>query len=139
MREAGQINKAILYHDTPEAVDEIAARLEKTGRYELAPSVMFGGQLKNIEVNRAGTDKARALTALADHLGIPMSAVLAVGDSDNDLGMLRAAGLGVAMSNAPAHVQAAADAVSPRPNTENGLADVIETYILHGGNQTGGL
>ena len=84
--------------------------LEATGRFELAPSVMYGGALKNVEVNRKGVHKGRGLERLAAHLGFSMQQVMAVGDSDNDLTMLRQAGLSVAMGNAPAHIRAAADA-----------------------------
>ena len=54
---------------------------------------------------------------------------MAIGDSDNDLSMLRMAGLGVAMGNAPVHIQAAADAVTA-DNVRDGVARAIETYLL---------
>ena len=58
-----------------------------------------------------------------------MQQVMAVGDSDNDLTMLRQAGLSVAMGNAPAHIRAAADACTA-DHTENGVARAIERYLL---------
>ena len=56
---------------------------------------------------------------------------MAIGDSDNDLAMLRMAGLGVAMANAEPHIRAAADAVTA-DNAANGVADAIGRYILEG-------
>lgn len=79
----------------------------------------------NLEVTAAGVSKGSALAALGERLDIPPEATIAFGDSENDLTMLRYAGLGVAMGNAPAHVQAAADRVAP-PCTEDGVACVLE-------------
>ena len=52
-------------------------------------------------------------------------------DSDNDLTMLRMAGLGVAMENAAPHIRAAADAVTGS-NAADGVAQAIYRYILEG-------
>ena len=54
---------------------------------------------------------------------------MAFGDGENDVSMLRAAGLGVAMGNAPEEVLAAADAVTGT-NVQDGAAQAIERYIL---------
>ena len=48
--------------------------------------------VNNIEINPAGCNKGTALRALADNLGIPMGRVMALGDNDNDVPMLRVAG-----------------------------------------------
>ena len=60
-----------------------------------------------------------------------MDAVMAIGDSDNDLSMLRMAGLGVAMANAAPQIQQAA-AVCTGSNAEDGVAQAIYRYILEG-------
>ena len=54
---------------------------------------------------------------------------MALGDSGNDIAMLRAAGIGVAMGNAPEYVKAAADAVT-EPSCGDGAAKAIERYAL---------
>lgn len=128
-QEHGCITKAILHHEEPKVVDCITDALRQTGLFELAPSAMFGGQLKNVEVNRRGVSKGRALEVLAAHIGCGMEQVLAIGDSDNDLSMLRLAGVGVAMANADPHIRNAVDAVTAA-NTEDGVARAIERYIL---------
>ena len=79
----------------------------------------------NIEVTAAGVSKASGLMVLGERLGIPPEAMIAFGDSDNDLAMLRYVGLGVAMGNARPHVKAAADRVAP-PCDEDGVAHVLE-------------
>jgi hydroxymethylpyrimidine pyrophosphatase-like HAD family hydrolase len=71
-----------------------------------------------------------AIARLADHLGIPMTAVMAIGDSFNDLEMLTSVGLGVAMGNAPEAIQAVAGAVTARCE-EDGVALALERYVLN--------
>lgn len=83
----------------------------------------------NLEINAPGVTKGSALLALARHLGLARSQLMAMGDSGNDLAMLQAAGLGVAMGNATEEVKAAADAVSA-DNNHDGVAVAIEKYVL---------
>jgi hypothetical protein len=73
--------------------------------------------------------KGRALQVVAHHLDIPLSQTMAIGDQDNDVSMLEAAGLAVAMGNASAAARQAADAIAP-PVEEDGVAWAIQTYIL---------
>ena len=128
-QEGGRILKAILHNVDPAAVDRMIALLEQDGRFELAPSVMYGGALKNVEINCKGVHKGCGLERLATLLGFGMEAVMAIGDSDNDLTMLRMAGLGVAMENAAPHIRAAADVVTAG-NAADGVAQAIYRYIL---------
>lgn len=73
--------------------------------------------------------KGAGLRWLAASLGMSMAQTIAIGDHVNDLSMLRAAGLGVAMGNADPEIQAAANAVTAS-NDEDGAALAIERYIL---------
>lgn len=81
------------------------------------------------EVMAAGATKAAAIAWTASHLGIRPDAAMAIGDSLNDIPMLRAAALGVAMGHAPSAVLEAADVVTA-PNTDEGVARAIERYLL---------
>lgn len=83
----------------------------------------------NLEVTAAGVSKGTALEQLGARLRIPRSEMIAFGDSANDLEMLRYAGLGVAMGNAPEQVRAAADLVTATAD-EEGVALVIEEKVL---------
>jgi hydroxymethylpyrimidine pyrophosphatase-like HAD family hydrolase len=81
----------------------------------------------------AGVDKGDALSWLAGWLGIPGEAVLAVGDSENDISMLIWAGIGVAMGGARREVVEAADWVAPALD-DDGAAAALERFVLGGEN-----
>ena len=66
---------------------------------------------------------------MANALRIPLEATIAVGDNLNDLEMIQAAGLGVAMGNALPELQSQAGYVTST-NDEEGLAEVIHRFIL---------
>ena len=78
----------------------------------------------NIEINSLDADKGLALKALCGRLGLDMGQTMAFGDGSNDINMLRAAGLGVAMANAAEAVKAAAD-METGDNEHSGVAQMI--------------
>lgn len=84
-----------------------------------------------LEVLPPGTSKGSALQYVAGALGIPREAIVAVGDDLNDLEMIRYAGLGVAMADAPEGLRAEADYVCATVE-EGGLKEVIERFLLGG-------
>jgi hydroxymethylpyrimidine pyrophosphatase-like HAD family hydrolase len=73
-------------------------------------------------------NKGRALETLREHLGIAREATVAVGDGENDIPLLRAAGLAVAMGNAGPDVCAVADRVT-LGNDADGLAVFLEGLL----------
>ncbi|MDQ4079092.1 MAG: Cof-type HAD-IIB family hydrolase [Chloroflexota bacterium] len=83
-----------------------------------------------VELTHPGASKGRALLELAASLGIPRERTLAVGDNLNDLTMIQAAGVGVAMGNAAPELKEVADWVAP-PISEDGLAVAIERFALN--------
>ena len=97
--------KINLYHADPEERIRTRAQLE-TPELELVYS-----EISSLECSAAGVSKGSGLERLCALLGIRLAECIAAGDADNDIPMLRAAGLGVAMGNAPAHVKAAADRI----------------------------
>ncbi|MCH5166057.1 MAG: excinuclease ABC subunit UvrC [Clostridiales bacterium] len=84
-----------------------------------------------IECISEGADKGSALKYVAEHYGIPMSEVMAFGDSFNDIPMIKAAGLGVAMGNAQEPVKRLADYVA-ETNNADGVAKTIEKFCFGG-------
>lgn len=88
-----------------------------------------GAVLNNVEVNAKGIHKGNALVKLGEVLGIRMEEIMAFGDGNNDIQMLQAVGVGVAMANSVLEVLAVADMVAPS-NDEDGVARIIEEYVL---------
>ncbi|MGI6604715.1 MAG: Cof-type HAD-IIB family hydrolase [bacterium] len=82
-----------------------------------------------IEIIHPQVSKRSGLEYLLDTLGIRAEEMVVVGDNYNDLEMIDLAGLGVVVANAPPEVQARADYITAR-NTEDGVAQVIEKFIL---------
>ncbi len=80
-----------------------------------------------LEISRAGVDKGTALRRLAAALDVPPAAVLAVGDGENDLAMIRFAGHGVAVANAAPALRAAARHVTAAPYGD-GVAEAVERF-----------
>lgn len=82
-----------------------------------------------VEVVPNGIDKAESIKTLIGRLGISRDEVIACGDGFNDVSMISYAGLGVCMSNGCDAAKAAADYIAPS-NDEDGIADVIEKFVL---------
>lgn len=83
----------------------------------------------NLEVNEKAATKGNALLWLADYLGIPREETMAFGDGENDISMLKAAGIGVAMGNASDQVKGVADEVT-LTNDRDGVAAAIRAWVL---------
>jgi Cof subfamily protein (haloacid dehalogenase superfamily) len=87
-----------------------------------------GGQFSHttyLEVTRQGVNKANALATLGQRLGIALTEMAALGDQENDIGMLQVVGVGIAMGNGIPAVQLAADWVT-ETNDRDGVAVAIE-------------
>lgn len=82
----------------------------------------------NAEFNARGVDKGRGLLPVMEKLGIDKDHVIAIGDSDNDLEMLKMAGISVAMGNAAAHIKEAAVYVT-EDNDHEGAAAFLEKFF----------
>jgi hydroxymethylpyrimidine pyrophosphatase-like HAD family hydrolase len=82
----------------------------------------------NIEITYEKAGKGNALLALAKKLSIEASDVIAIGDSENDLPMILAAGLGLAPENASQNVKSKADFVVCS-NDENVMPFIIKKYF----------
>lgn len=87
------------------------------------------GGYNNLEFTRADANKGVGLRKLAEILGVNPDATMTIGDTENDLAIIEAAGIGVAMGNATDAVKARADYVTTT-NTKDGVAAAIEHFIL---------
>lgn len=86
----------------------------------------------DLEIVSEDADKGEALLHLAELLGCGRDEVMAVGDSNNDLGLMKAAGLAVAMGNSSPEIIEAADFVTS-DNEHDGVALAVRRYVLERG------
>ncbi len=116
----------LLMMDTSERIAELyqEARSLFAGRASLTCSKPYF-----LECNPLLATKGNALRWCGEHFGFTMDELLAFGDSLNDVSMLEAAGVGVAMGNAREDVKAMGFPVCGR-NDEDGVARYIEEHIL---------
>jgi len=106
-------------------------RLELWVRQELAGRVeCFFSNSHFLEIVSAGMNKGVAVRELCARLEIPTENSVAAGDQGNDIAMLRAAGIGVAMANGSDEAKAAANYVTCRDNNHDGIEEVIRKFLL---------
>lgn len=111
------------HHDlTVEHLDRYAAAVD--GRGVVSCSIPTGF----VEVAPAGVDKAAALARVVARVGATADDVVAIGDMQNDLSMLRWAGRSYAVANAHPDVIAAVDEVVPS-NDDEGVALLLERLL----------
>lgn len=121
-----QVMKVMMIDPEPQlsrAIAQLPAELYE--RYTVVRSSPYFLEFMN-KLSNKGTGVA----ALAEHLGIDASEVIAVGDAGNDRHMIEYAGLGVAMGNATDEIKGLAQHITAR-NDDDGVAKVIEQFILN--------
>ncbi len=89
---------------------------------------MFTSDPHLLEIVPKGVNKGAAIHYLCDFLGIPVSHSIAVGDGENDIAMIREAGVGCAMSNAMQPLKDAADFVTSKDCNHDGCVEVLEKF-----------
>ena len=82
-----------------------------------------------LEIMPSGVDKGKGIRRLGELYGITADEIMALGDSQNDLDMLKAAGFPVAMTNAADEVKAVASYVTAS-NDDDGVAAAVEKFVL---------
>ena len=105
---------------SPKIVEEVKA-IEGLTVVQSAPTLM---DIMNDDVS-----KGKAISALADIFNISTDEIMAMGDNDNDVEMIKTAGIGVAMGNARDAVKAVADDIAVH-HEEDGVAWALNKYVL---------
>jgi hypothetical protein len=89
----------------------------------------MGDRMGGADVVPAGNGKAEGMRRLLEYFGADVHDAIAIGDSMNDMEIIQAAGLGIAMGNAMPMVKAAADYVA-KDIDEGGLADAVRYALM---------
>jgi Cof subfamily protein (haloacid dehalogenase superfamily) len=105
-----------------------ALKEELTPQFEGRATLLITAN-EYLEVMPLEADKGHALADLASRLGLEAKDVVAAGDGNNDIGMIRFAGTGIAISNGREALKAHADIVVGPPE-KDGLAEFIENNLL---------
>jgi Cof subfamily protein (haloacid dehalogenase superfamily) len=113
----------------PDARTVTALRWQLGQQLGASVRLMQAGIATMLEVLPPGAGKEAMLKAALDDLGIPPEQAMAIGDAENDIGMIRLAGIGVAMGQAAQHVREVAQHVTAS-NDEHGVARAIERFVL---------
>ena len=85
---------------------------------------------KYLEILPASAGKGNALRFVTDYLPAPRSHTFAAGDAENDISMLQAAHVGIAMRNASLEVKKAARLITRADNDHDGLLEVLNQYFV---------
>ena len=118
----GKSLKLCIFHRDSGTREQTRREIEHLGM-ELADA-----ETTSLEISPRGVTKALGLQILCRYLGIPIEESVAVGDADNDIDVLKAAGLSVAMGNANKTVKDLCDVIVA-DNDRDGVVEVIDRFF----------
>lgn len=122
----GNVERLNFYLMNLEDYDAVCSCVEAVGGMHCDPHSVVGVEVTNKDLN-----KATGMAWLARRGGVDISECAAFGDSDNDLAMLREAGLGVAMLNSCERALQVADDVTRLDNSSSGVGDYVLSRLLN--------
>ena len=124
---------ALATFDTKARLENLVSELKDDARYNVTLVSQIGGDAHYCEITKCHVDKWHGLKHLAEIFDLKASNICAVGDELNDLAMVKAAGLGVAMENAHLQLKEVSDMVCGH-HTEDGLLEVFDFIHKHNQN-----
>lgn len=122
-QEKPNVEKINIYHKDTES------RLRTYERLKDLPLSFSFSEITSLEISPEGVSKGEGLKKLCEYLGISVEDTICVGDADNDLPILKTAGLAVAMGNANEQVKAVSDVIVS-DNDHEGCREAIRKYLL---------
>lgn len=125
--EGRDIVKILYVNRDFDALQELGASLAPVAE-RLGVEVTFSSK-RYLEFMPAGVNKGTGLARLAEMLEIPLSEVIAVGDSANDLSMIQAAGLGVGVANVTDDVRPSCDVVLNTTGMDGAFEELVERFL----------
>ncbi|HHV43896.1 MAG TPA: HAD family phosphatase [Firmicutes bacterium] len=119
----------LLFVDEPEVLKSLEPRFQKdfAGELEITSS-----KRHFLELMKTGVSKGRALEEIAKNLGYRREEIMSIGDGNNDIPLLKAAGIGVAMENGAPKLKEVADYVT-LSHDASGVAHAINRFVLNKG------
>ncbi len=123
LKRCGSVHKVFCIGDEADAA-LLYARLKEIS-VDVRPAM---SAVNYIEITAVEASKSAAVRSFCEREGISESEIIAFGDNYNDVDMLKHAGMGVGMGNAPADVQAAADMVTSS-NDQEGIYEALKKLL----------
>lgn len=121
--------KLLIVAVKPRDAKRVMEGLSVVGGTSMHPVLSWApGDVTNILVTHENATKSHAVAELMAHYGIERSEVLAIGDGHNDRPLFEAAGIAVAMGNAPDELKEIADFVAPSLE-DDGVAESLRKYF----------
>lgn len=120
------IIKVLFHHCDRQYLESIKARISSDILSQF--SICYSAN-RYLEFNQKGVSKGAALLKLMEKLNIKPENVMAIGDNDNDISMLKKAGLGIAVGNAIAEAKAAADYVCQATHEESVMVEIENVFF----------
>lgn len=117
------VMKIDVFYSNEDECDEIVETIEQA-----FPNLLITVSDGKIELLPENVSKLNGLIRLGNELGISLKEMVVIGDHIDDIPAIEAAGLGVAMGNAPKEVKAVADWVT-RSNEQLGVAYMITEHF----------
>lgn len=118
------ILKSIIVHDDEAKLDVLRNSISKLD-VEIVSSFS-----NNFEVMNKGVSKGNAVKVLSQYYNIDRDEIICMGDAENDISMIKYAGLGIAMGNGTEEVKKAAK-FTTLSNDDDGVAYAIEKFVLN--------
>ncbi|CAE6010318.1 unnamed protein product [Arabidopsis arenosa] len=117
----------VIFMDTTEGVSSVIRPYWSEATGDRANVVQ--AQSDMLEIVPPGTSKGNGVKMLLNHLGVSPDEIMAIGDGENDIEMLKLASLGIALSNGAEKTKAVADVIGVS-NDQDGVADAIYRYAF---------
>lgn len=122
-KNKGKITKCIAFSIDPKKIQKVKEMLNGFSNI-----VYYGSGSRSVEINNRGVSKGNAVKALADYYGFKREEIVCIGDNENDISMIKYAGVGVAMGNAIDPLKKLADYITDT-NKKNGVSKAIKRFF----------
>ncbi|WPC40821.1 Cof-type HAD-IIB family hydrolase [Clostridium sp. JS66] len=126
IRSNSNIDKIVVMDNDIKYLEHLRYKIESLNEIETTKS-----EINNLEIMGIGSSKGTALKLLAKYYEIPIEQCIAIGNDENDISMIKAAGVGISMANGRDSLKQYANYITEKNNNNGGIGEIIEKFILN--------
>ncbi|AKN29337.1 HAD family hydrolase [Clostridium carboxidivorans P7] len=126
IRSNSNIDKIVVMDDDVKYLEYLRCKIDNLNEIETTKS-----EINNLEIMGIGSSKGTALKLLAKYYEIPIEQCIAIGNDENDISMIKAAGVGISMANGRNSLKQYANYITEKNNNNGGIGEIIEKFILN--------